>query len=94
MMGSGVFAGIFEQADIYSHQDPEGITVEDELRLFKKLNIDFLVVKNSGGSASESKLKAASILDIPVIMLNRPDYSNFNKVSSINDCLDWISKFE
>ena len=69
-------------------------TVEDELRLFKKLNIDFLVVKNSGGSASESKLKAASILDIPVIMLNRPDYSNFNKVSSINDCLDWISKFE
>ena len=37
MMGSGVFAGIFEQADIYSHQDPEGITVEDELRRTKQL---------------------------------------------------------
>jgi len=69
-------------------------TVEDELRLFKKLNIDFLVVKNSGGNASESKLKAASILGIQVIMLNRPDYSNFNKVSSINGCLDWISNFD
>ena len=37
MMGSGVFAGIFEQADIYSHQDSEGITVEDELRRAKQL---------------------------------------------------------
>ena len=32
MMGSGVFAGIFEQDEIYKNQDPEGITVEDELR--------------------------------------------------------------
>ena len=37
MMGSGVFAGIFEQADIYTHQDPEGNTVEDELRRTKQL---------------------------------------------------------
>ena len=37
MMGSGVFAGIFEQADIYTHQDPEGITVEEELRRTKQL---------------------------------------------------------
>ena len=28
MMGSGVFAGIFEQADIYSNEDPDGFTVE------------------------------------------------------------------
>jgi len=32
MMGSGVFAGIFEQDEIYKNQDPEGITVDDELR--------------------------------------------------------------
>ena len=32
MMGSGVFTGIFEQDKIYKNQDPEGITVEDELR--------------------------------------------------------------
>ena len=37
MMGSGVFAGIFEQTEIYAHQDPEGITVEDELRRTKQL---------------------------------------------------------
>ena len=32
MMGSGVFTGILDQADIYSHVDPAGITVESELR--------------------------------------------------------------
>ena len=32
MMGSGVFAGIFKQDEIYKNKDPEGITVEDELR--------------------------------------------------------------
>ncbi|SVD21180.1 uncharacterized protein METZ01_LOCUS374034, partial [marine metagenome] len=37
MMGSGVFAGILEQTEIYAHQDPEGITVEDELRRTKQL---------------------------------------------------------
>ena len=69
-------------------------TIEHELNLFKKLRIDCLVVKNSGGTASESKLKAASIMDIPVIMLNRPNYSNFNKVHSIDQCMDWVSNFE
>lgn len=69
-------------------------TVKDELNLFRKLRIDYLVVKNSGGKASEPKLKAASIMDIPVIMLNRPDYSNFNKVNSIDKCMDWVSNFE
>tara|TARA_Y100000746_G_scaffold90103_1_gene76452 strand:+ start:141 stop:881 length:741 start_codon:yes stop_codon:yes gene_type:complete len=69
-------------------------TIQDELNLFKKLKIDYLVVKNSGGKASESKLKAAGIMDIPVIMLNRPNYSNFNKVNSIDECMDWVSHFE
>ena len=31
MMGSGVFAGILDQTEIYSHTDPDGITVESEL---------------------------------------------------------------
>ncbi len=32
MMGSGVFAGIYEEDEIYKNKDPEGVTVEDELR--------------------------------------------------------------
>ena len=32
MMGSGVFAGIFEQSKIYTHKDQKGKTVEEELK--------------------------------------------------------------
>jgi N-carbamoyl-L-amino-acid hydrolase len=32
MMGSGVFAGVLKQEEIYANQDPDGITVEHELR--------------------------------------------------------------
>ena len=32
MMGSGVFAGIYEEDEIYKNKDPEGLTVGDELR--------------------------------------------------------------
>ena len=37
MMGSGVFTGIFEQSKIYTHQDPDGKTVEEELKRTKLL---------------------------------------------------------
>jgi precorrin-6A/cobalt-precorrin-6A reductase len=45
---------------------------EQELSLMKAHDIDVVVCKNSGGSAVDGKLKAASALQIPVIMLNRP----------------------
>jgi len=37
MMGSGVFSGIFDQSEIYTHLDPDGFTVEEELRRTKQL---------------------------------------------------------
>jgi len=37
MMGSGVFAGIFDQSEIYTHLDPDGYTGEEELRRTKQL---------------------------------------------------------
>ena len=37
MMGSGVFSGIFDQSEIYAHLDPDGFTVEEELRRTKQL---------------------------------------------------------
>jgi precorrin-6A/cobalt-precorrin-6A reductase len=46
---------------------------EQELALLKAHNIDVVVCKNSGGNAVDGKLKAARDLNIPVIMLNRPD---------------------
>jgi len=45
---------------------------EQELALMKANHIDVVVCKNSGGSAVDGKLKAARLLKIPVILLNRP----------------------
>jgi len=46
---------------------------EDELALFKKLAVDALVTKNSGGQSVSAKLAAAKHLNIPILMLARPE---------------------
>lgn len=46
-------------------------SVEDEVALFDRLGVDWLVVKNAGGAASGTKLTAARHLGIPVLMIAR-----------------------
>ena len=45
----------------------------EELELLQRWRADVLVSKNSGGSAVAAKLKAARLLKIPVLMLQRPE---------------------
>ena len=47
--------------------------IQQETDLFQQKQIDALICKNSGGNFNEAKLKAASILDIPVLLLKRPN---------------------
>ena len=44
----------------------------DEEALFRRLNVDVLVVKNAGGAASRTKLDAARALGLKVLMIARP----------------------
>jgi len=46
---------------------------EQEIKLLQTHHIDVVVCKNSGGSAVDGKLSAARKLNLPVIMLNRPE---------------------
>lgn len=65
-------------------------SVEAEIELFKRRLIDWLIVKNSGGAASFTKLEAARALNIPVLMLRRkplPEAKLFCDVASV---MDWI----
>jgi precorrin-6A/cobalt-precorrin-6A reductase len=48
-------------------------SLEEELELLQCWRVDVLVSKNSGGSAVAAKLKAARLLKIPVLMLQRPE---------------------
>ncbi len=47
--------------------------VSEEIALLKDLSIDMIICRNSGGAASYAKIEAARKLQIPVIMIARPD---------------------
>jgi precorrin-6A/cobalt-precorrin-6A reductase len=65
-------------------------SVEEEVGLFRKLKIDWLVVKNAGGEAPRSKLVAARQLGLRVAMINRPKQPQGLKVTSVQAALDWV----
>ena len=46
--------------------------LEDERALFERRNIDVLISKNSGSSATEPKLEVARERGVPVLILKRP----------------------
>lgn len=65
-------------------------SIEDEVALFKRLKVDYLVVKNAGGAMSRSKLDAARHLGMPVLMINRPIPPKGPKVATVKAALEWI----
>ena len=70
--------------------------VEKSIELFDTLGIDCLVTKNSGGTATQAKLIAARLLNIPVIMLNRPKKQEIKpdkQFTNFDACLDHFCIF-
>ncbi len=65
-------------------------SVEDEIALMRDERIDTLVTKNSGGSATEAKIKAARALGIEVVIVDRPAPEEYAAFHSIDDVLAWI----
>ncbi|GKY87903.1 cobalt-precorrin-6A reductase [Sinisalibacter aestuarii] len=66
-------------------------SIEDEMRLFKDLGVDVLVVKDAGGRAG-SKLDAARALGLPVIVIRRPGQPPGDKVASVAEALGWLER--
>lgn len=64
--------------------------VVDEIALFERLGVDWLVVKNAGGEASRTKLTAARAKQIPVIMINRPPMPDAPRVATVDEALAWV----
>lgn len=44
----------------------------DDVALFRQHSIDFVLAKNAGGTASVSKIKAARVLGLTVMIIDRP----------------------
>lgn len=65
-------------------------SVEDEVELFTRLGIDWLIVKNAGGEASRSKLDAARKMGLKVLMMERPAPLDAPCVETVEDVLAWV----
>jgi len=78
----------FANAEIIVQRPPFDVAQEKQTMI--KHNINALVTKESGGSATEAKLVAAQELDVPVVMIERPPLPDGNAVSTPHDALGWV----
>ncbi|WP_417210934.1 precorrin-6A/cobalt-precorrin-6A reductase [Antarctobacter sp.] len=66
-------------------------TVADEIRLLRKERIDWLLVRNAGGTGGWPKLAAARALRLPVAMIDRPRRPGGPRVSTVKEAMAWLS---
>ena len=78
----------FKNAKAITQRPP--FTVESERALMTKHQIDLLVTKESGGRATEAKIKAAAEMGIPIVMIERPAPMQGDRADTIKDALKWM----
>ena len=66
-------------------------TVAQERALFRRLGVDWLVVRNAGGEGPRAKLIAAREEGIRVAMLSRPERPGGPYVQDIEAAMDWVA---
>lgn len=67
-------------------------SVADEIALFERLRIDWLVVKNAGGAASRSKIEAMAALGRGILVIRRPDQPDAPRVETVEAAMEWIER--
>ncbi len=77
------------QAEVIAARGP--FALDEECALLRERSIDVLVTKNSGGSATEAKLTAARLLDLPVVMVARPPPPIAETVATVREALAWLA---
>lgn len=66
-------------------------TLEGDLTLLQTQRIERIVCKNSGGEGAASKLAAARMFNVPVVMIERPMLPARREVHRVDDVLTWIN---
>lgn len=69
-------------------------SLENERSLLIQYQIDAIVSKNSGGTATAAKLQAARELNRPVVMVERPVPPNVQQVSTLEAALQWLKIYD
>jgi precorrin-6A/cobalt-precorrin-6A reductase len=80
----------FENGVFVFGQPP--FSVEQEKTTFARLAINWLITRNSGGTASRAKLEAARELGIRVAMIRRPPQPPGPKVETVAEAMAWVRR--
>ena len=64
----------------------------EELQLLRRESINLIVSKNSGGTATYSKIQAARELRIPIVMIDRPRKHNIPAVACVDEVLQKLEE--
>ncbi|ETX16538.1 precorrin-6x reductase [Roseivivax halodurans JCM 10272] len=67
-------------------------TVREEMRLFRRLGIDWLVLRDAGGPGARPKLDAAHRLGLRVALIDRPAWPDGPCVTTAEEALQWLSR--
>lgn len=67
-------------------------TLSDEIALFSAHRIETVVAKNAGGAATHAKIEAARRLELPVVMIQRPQKPAGHVVADAAAALDWLHR--
>lgn len=65
--------------------------VDEEVSLFRSLQIEVVMARNTGGLAGFPKIAAARAMDLPVVLISPPGRETQKTVSQITDMLDWVA---
>jgi precorrin-6A/cobalt-precorrin-6A reductase len=65
-------------------------TLAGDLALMRDQRIDLVVAKNAGGEGARAKIDAARVLDLPVVMIDRPPTPQGPTAQAVGEVLAWI----
>ncbi len=80
----------FAQAQLLLARGPFGL--DDERALLDTHQIDTIICKNSGGTATDAKLTAARERGATVIMLSRPPRPDAPQAADVDQAMTWLTQ--
>ncbi|MBY0225003.1 MAG: cobalt-precorrin-6A reductase [Hyphomicrobium sp.] len=66
-------------------------TEEGDLDLMRSRHVAWVVTRNSGGSGARAKIDAARRMEIPVVMISRPDMPGRHTVATAGEVMAWLN---
>lgn len=75
-------------ADVIVSRGP--FTFDGELETMRARGIAWIVARNSGGDGARAKIDAARMLGLPVIMIERPELPDRQRVESVAEIMQWL----